>query len=115
MKEHVIDATQKKIGRVATEAAVLLMGKNNPDYQANVCADVRVVISNVSKADIDEKKRLQKTYKQYSGYPGGLKEPRMQQVIEKHGYTKLFEKAVYGMLPNNRLRARMMKNLVISE
>jgi len=115
MKEHLIDATNKKIGRVATEAAIFLMGKDNVDYQRNVNPEVVVKIQNVSKADISEKKKEQKIYTRYTGYPGGLRQPNMQKVIAKHGYGKLFEKAIYGMLPHNRLRTKMMKNLIITE
>tara|TARA_Y100001935_G_C16969756_1_gene343504 strand:- start:188 stop:535 length:348 start_codon:yes stop_codon:yes gene_type:complete len=115
MKKHTIDATDKKIGRVATEVATILMGKDAPSYQPNVCPDVTVEIVNASKASISEKKKEQKTYSQFSGYPGGLKQPTLAQVIEKKGFSEVFRKAVYGMLPDNRLRARMMKNVVISE
>ena len=115
MKEHIIDATNRKLGRVATEAAVILMGKDNPDYQPNVNPSVMVKISNASKADISNKKKDQKIYTRNTGYPGGLRQPNMDKVINKHGYSKVFEKAVYGMLPSNRLRSRMMNNLVISE
>jgi len=115
MKEYVIDATNKKLGRVASEAAVVLMGKDSPEYQPNKYPNIRVKITNTSKAAITEKKKGEKTYTRYTGYPGGLRERKMEQEIEKHGYSKLFEKAVYGMLPGNRLRSRMMLNLVISE
>lgn len=115
MKEHIIDATNRKVGRVATEAATILMGKDNPDYQPNTHAKITVKIFNASKANISDKKKEQKLYTRFTGYPGGLRQLSMQQVIEKHGYGKVFEKAVYGMLPNNRLRARMMKNLRVSE
>lgn len=115
MKEHVIDATNKKIGRVATEAATVLMGKDSPEYQPNVHPAVKVKITNASKAAITEKKKDNKIYTRYTGYPGGLRERKMRQEVARHGYSKLFEKAVYGMLPGNRLRARMMKNLIISE
>lgn len=115
MKEHVIDATNKKVGRVATEAATVLMGKDTPNFQKNILANVKVSIVNASKASISEKKKGQKTYTRYTGYPGGLRQPTMEEVIEKHGYAKVFENAVSGMLPKNKLRSQMMKNLVISE
>ena len=115
MKKHVIDATNKRVGRVATTVATILMGKDKPDYQANVFPSVSVHITNTSKADISEKKKDLKRYSNYSGYPGGLKKPTMKQVIEKKGYSEVFEKAVYGMLPSNKLRSRMMKNLTITE
>lgn len=115
MKTYSFDATDKKIGRLATEIAVVLMGKNLPEYQPNVYPDVKVEVTNASKASISEKKLVQKKYSQYSGYPGGLKQPRMEQVISRKGYSEVLRKAVYGMLPTIRLRARMMKNLIISE
>lgn len=115
MKEYVIDATNKKIGRVATEAARVLMGKDSPDYQPNKVASVSVKIANASKADISTKKKEQKTYKSFSGYPGGLREAPMNKVIEKKGYGELFRSAIYGMLPTNKLRAKMMGNLIITE
>ena len=113
--KYTIDATDKKIGRVATEAAVLLMGKNLHNFKRNIAPLVVVEIKNTSKASIDQKKILQKTYSRYSGYPGGLKKPTMKQVVSKHGYKELFKEAVSGMLPKNKLRSKMMNNLKITE
>ena len=113
--KYTIDAENKKIGRVATEAAVMLMGKNLPDFKRNAIPNVTVEIKNTGKASIDEKKMLQKTYSRYSGYPGGLKKPIAKQVAEKKGHKELFKEAVSGMLPKNKLRAKMIKNLVITE
>ena len=113
--KYVLDAENKRIGRVATQAAVYLMGKNNPDFQRNTIPNVTVEIKNTSKAIIDDKKREQKTYSRYSGYPGGLRQPTMEQVIAKKGYKELFKEAVSGMLPKNKLRSKMMNNLIITE
>jgi large subunit ribosomal protein L13 len=113
MTKHTIDAEGKKIGRVATQAAVLLMGKNLKDFKRNSIPEVSVEIINSSKAKIDDKKMKQKTYSRYSGYPGGLKKPTMVQVVEKKGHTELFKEAVSGMLPKNKLRSKMMNNLII--
>ncbi len=113
--KYVLDAENKRIGRVATEAAVYLMGKNNPDFKRNSIPNVTVEIKNTSKALVDEKKKSQKTYSRYSGYPGGLRQPTMEQVIASKGYKELFKEAVSGMLPKNKLRAKMMNNLIISE
>lgn len=113
--EYTIDATGKKLGRVAAEAAALLMGKTNPDFRRNTIPDVAVTIVHVSKLDVSEKKRKETEYVRYSGYPGGLKTETMEAVIAKKGYTEIMRKAVYGMLPSNRLRARMLKNLTIEE
>ena len=115
MSKYTLDAENKKIGRVATEAAVYLMGKNEPDFARNKIPDVKVEIKNASKASISETKKAQKTYSRFSGYPGGLKQPTMEMVIAKKGYSELFKEAVSGMLPKNKLRAKMMNNLKITE
>jgi large subunit ribosomal protein L13 len=113
--KYTIDATEKKLGRVATEAAVLLMGKNTTTFARNIVPKVQVHITNASKAAITPKKLTEKEYLRYSGYPGGLKSRTMAQVVEKKGYGEVFRKAVYGMLPGNKLRSIMMKNLVVEE
>lgn len=113
--KYVLDAEGKTIGRVATQAAVYLMGKNTPDFKRNEAPSVTVEIKNASKASIHEPKKTQKTYSRYSGYPGGLKQPTMAQVIEKKGYSELFREAVSGMLPKNKLRAKMMTHLIVTE
>ena len=113
--KYVLDAENKRIGRIATEAAVFLMGKNTPTFARNTIPQVTVEIKNASKANVDEKKMTQNTYSRYSGYPGGLKQPTMEQVIAKHGYSELFKEAVKGILPKNKLRSKMMSNLKITE
>ncbi len=113
--EYKIDASNRAVGRVATEAAMFLMGKNTPEFQRHISPKVKVIISNVSKAKITQKKMKEKEYQRYSGYPGGLKKRTMEEVITKKGYKEVFEKAIYGMLPANRLRSGMMKNLVIND
>jgi large subunit ribosomal protein L13 len=113
--EYQIDAQGKKIGRVASEAAKLLMGKNRTDFARNVVPAVKVKITNASRADVTNKKMTSVEYKSYSGYPGGLKTRSMKKVVSDKGYKELFRKAVYGMLPTNKLRSQMIKNLVITE
>jgi large subunit ribosomal protein L13 len=114
-EQHVIDAQGKKLGRVATEVATLLMGKHRSDVVKNRVAPVHVIVENVSKLLMSEKKRNQKEYSRYTGYPGGLRKISMQKLIDKKGYTEVFKKAVYGMLPSNRLRSERMKQLTIHE
>ncbi len=113
--KYTIDAQNKKVGRVATEAAVLLMGKNLKEFARNKTPQITVEIKNAAKASISEKKKAQKTYAIYSGYPGGLRKPTLAQVIEKKGTKEAFKEAVWGMLPKNKLRHQMIKNLIISE
>ncbi len=113
--KYIIDAKDKKLGRVASEAAVYLNGKNSVDFARNTVTQTVVEIVNASKADIDVKKLSGKTYDRYSGYPGGLKSPAMKNVVEKKGYAEVFRLAVYGMIPSNKLRAKIMKNLTVKE
>ncbi len=112
---HTIDAQAQKIGRIATAAAKILMGKNTTGYAPNVVPDVEVRIINASKADVTDKKKDQKIYTRYTGFPGGLIETSMKRLIEKKGMSEVFTIAIKGMLPKNKLQAKMMKNLVVTE
>ena len=113
-REYVFDANGASLGRLATEVAMALRGKNEPDFQPNVAPNVSVVINNASKVELNNS-QLQAEYKRYSGYPGGLRHESRAHAIDRLGYKIIWEKAVYGMLPNNKLRAVMMKNLIINE
>lgn len=112
---YTIDAEGKKLGRVASEVAMILMGKNKPTYKRNLAPDVLVKIENASKLDISEKKRGDKVYTRYSGYPGGLKSETLGEVIDKKTEAEALRRAVYGMLPANKLRKIMLSRLVIEE
>ena len=112
---HTIDATKKSIGRIASEAAILLMGKNTPTFQKHISPDVAVSIVHASKAILHGRKLEQGTHKRYSGYPGGLTITSWKDVVAKKGYGELFRVAVSGMLPKNKLRAKMLKRLTIEE
>lgn len=114
-KIHTIDAKGKKPGRLATEIAVLLMGKNRTDFAKNRIPEIEVEVTSASEMYFDPKKLKDKFYKSYSGYPGGLKETSMNKLIEKHGAKEVLRIAVSGMLPKNKLRARMLKNLTIKD
>jgi large subunit ribosomal protein L13 len=113
--KHTLDATGKKMGRVATEVAVLLMGKNRADFAKNKLPDIKVEVQNASKLSISDKKLVDKTYSHHSGYPGGLKTHSMETVVEKKGQKEVLRRAIYGMLPKNKLRAVMMTNLTIKD
>jgi large subunit ribosomal protein L13 len=115
MKTYIIDAGGKRLGRVASEAASLLMGKNTSVFARNIVPDVEVKIINASKLSLDESKRTQKSYLRYSGYPGGLKSEKLDNAIEKKGYGYVVKRAVHGMLPKNKLRAKMIRHLKLSE
>ena len=115
MKEINLDAKDKKLGRLASEIAVILMGKNEADYAPNKVANVKVKVSNASLLNISQRKLDDKIYDTFSGYPGGRKEISMRKLIDKKGYGVILKNAVFGMLPKNKLRALMMKNLIIEE
>lgn len=110
-----IDATNKKIGRVAQEAAMILMGKDSPMYEPNQVTTEGVHIINASKSDISEKKKGEKEYKWFTGYPSGLKTRSLDEMLVKRGVEEVYRKAILGMLPKNRLRAQMIKKLKITE
>ncbi|MEX0673097.1 MAG: 50S ribosomal protein L13 [Candidatus Paceibacterota bacterium] len=115
MQEHTINAQNRSLGRVASEAAKILMGKHEPSFERHEIAQVTVRIQNAAKADISSKKMDEKVYMSYSGYPGGRTDRTRRKVIEQKGYGDVFRRAVYGMLPANKLRKQIMKNLVIEE
>ncbi len=114
-KEYVIDATGKALGRVATEATELLRGKNTTTFVNYLAPKVTVKIVNASKLDVTQKKMRDKIYHHYSGHPGGMKNTSLAHLVEKKGWSEPLRKAVFGMLPANRLRAVMIKNLIITE
>lgn len=109
-----IDATGRRLGKLATEVATILMGKDQPDYAAHVLAPVTVRVSNISKMDIPEGKKTS-IYQSYSGYPGGRKEETLEHLAKRRGYAEVFSRTVKGMLPKNKLQKQMLLNLEISE
>lgn len=113
--EYTVDATNKSLGRVATEVATLLMGKNNVGFVRNEVTDTKVTVENASKLKIDPRKLLTKKYNSFSGYPGGLKQTSMKHMIEKKGYSEVVHIAVKGMLPDNKLKTEFLKHLTINE
>lgn len=111
---YTIDATGKRLGKVATEAASVLLGKNDPNFAKHKKSDIQVEITNVSKLDIPEKKE-QEIYQSYSGYPGGRKTETLIHLAGRLGYTEVVQRTVAGMLPNNKLKKPLLKQLIISE
>jgi len=113
--EYTIDATNKSLGRLATEAASLLMGKNSASFVRNAVSGNIVTITNASKIKVDQKKIENKKYSTYSGYPGGLKQAKMADIVSTKGYSEVVTIAVKGMLPDNKLKKQFLKNLKVSE
>ena len=114
-EEITINATGKRLGCLASEIANMLNGKHTPEYVPNKAPNVLVKVANASRMQITEKKKNDKIYERYTGYFGGRKEMTLAELIEKKGYSEALRKAVYGMLPSNRLRKVKMKKLQINE
>lgn len=106
---HKIDAKEKSIGRLATQIALLLRGKNKPEFQPHIDGGDIVEVSNIEEAKITGKKEEQKKYYSYSGYPGGLKEKTLSEI----GKKEALKKAVRDMLPPVKFRREMLKRLII--
>ena len=108
----VIDATDKTLGRIATQIAKLLMGKHKPIYAPHIDTGDYVVVINAAKVKVTGKKAEQKIYYRHSGYPGGLKSRRFEELFSKDP-SRVMEFAVKGMLPHNRLGRAMFKKLKV--
>lgn len=109
-----IDATGRRLGKLATEVAVVLMGKNQPDFAKNIVATVTVKVINLNKMDIPEKKK-EEIYQSYSGYPGGRKKETLEHLANRLGHKEVFKRTVKNMLPKNKLQSKLLKNLELSE
>ena len=112
---YTINAQGKKLGRVAAEAASVLLGKKSAHFVKHKIISPKVEITNASKLAISETKMDTKVYLRYSGYPGGLKSESATYLSKRKGYGALLENAIYGMLPKNKLRKGRMRLLSISE
>lgn len=109
---HVIDATDKVLGRLATEVARLLMGKHKAMFSRHLDTGDYVVIVNAGKICISGNKAKQKLYYRHSGYPGGFKSISLDEML-KTKPERVVEYAVKGMLPKNRLGNSMIKKLKV--
>lgn len=109
---HLYDAKGKILGRLSSEIAQNLMGKKKPYFTSHLdCGDF-VVVLNAEKVTVTGKKERDKIYYHHSGYPGGLKKARLEEVREKHP-ERIIEHAVSGMLPKNKLRKHWLKKLYV--
>jgi large subunit ribosomal protein L13 len=111
-KWFVVDAAGKTLGRMATEVASVLKGKHKPYYTPHVDCGDYVIVINADKIQLTGKKWDQKTYYQYSGYNGGLKETVAKDLMVKFP-TRMVEKAIVGMLPHTRLGEQMANKLFV--
>lgn len=111
-QSHVIDASGKILGRLATEVATILMGKKKPEFVPYLDTGDFVTVTNASKIKVTGKKMKDKVYTRHSGYPGGLKQETFDKVLERKP-AYIIEHAVRGMLPHNRLGEQMIKKLKV--
>lgn|SRR5262245_28844653 len=109
---YVVDATDRPLGRLASEIANVLRGKHHPEYSPHLSLGDHVVVINADKVSISGNKREQKLYYRFSGYPGGLKVRSMRDVIEQDP-TDVVQLAVRRMLPKTRLGRDMLRKLKI--
>lgn len=110
---HTIDAEGKILGRLAAEIAVLLRGKQKPGFVLNKDMGDFVTIKNAGKMKITGRKIEQKKYYHHTGYLGGIKETSLKVLFEKDP-ADVLKRAVFGMLPKNKLRAKWIKRLKFS-
>lgn len=107
---YVVDAETKTLGRIASGVARIIRGKHKPSFTPNIDCGDHVVVVNASKIRLTGDKWNSKVYISHSGYPGGQKALSPKQMMQKDP-TRMFEKAVKGMLPKNRLGREIFKNL----
>ena len=110
---HTIDATDRTLGRVCSEAASALLGKKSVHFAKHLALPMTVVIENASKMHLSSRRTQGKIYTHYTGYPGGLREITMEEMIAKKGIEEVVKKTVDGMIPRNKLRSPRMKNLIV--
>lgn len=111
-EKHTIDASGKILGRLATEVATILMGKKKPAFVPYLDTGDMVVVTNASKIVVTGKKAQDKKYVRHSGYPGGLKIETFDKLILRRP-EYILEHAIKGMLPGNKLGAKMFKKLKV--
>jgi large subunit ribosomal protein L13 len=111
-KWYVIDAADQVLGRVATKAATILIGKHRPQYAPFLVSGDHVVIVNADKIRLTGQKLDSKVYRHHTLYPGGLREVAAKRVFESKP-DKMIREAIMGMLPKNKLRKRMVKRLKV--
>lgn len=109
---YLVDASGQTLGRLASRVARILRGKHKPVYSPSVDTGDYVIVVNAERIHVTGRKLDQKIYYRHSGYPGGLREITLRNLLQKHP-TRVIEHAVRGMLPKNRLGRRMFKKLKV--
>lgn len=109
---YLIDATNKTLGRLASEIAVRLRGKHKPEFTPHVDTGDYIIVVNAEKIRVTGRKMENKIYHRHTGYPGGIKDMPLQDMLRKHP-GRVLEIAVKGMLPKNRLGRQMYRKLKV--
>jgi large subunit ribosomal protein L13 len=109
---HIIDAEEAVLGRIASKAAKILMGKHKPTYTPFLDTGDHVIVVNAAKVKLTGNKEEQKLYRRHSGYPGGLTETQARKVRATRP-TRMVEEAVQGMLPKSKLGKQMYRKLQV--
>jgi large subunit ribosomal protein L13 len=109
---HVVDASDQVLGRVASAAAMILMGKHKPTYTTFLDTGDHVIVINAAKIRLTGRKESQKVYRRHSGYPGGLTETGIAQVRATRP-QRIIEHAIAGMLPKTKLGKQMYRKLKV--
>lgn len=112
---YTIDAAGQSLGRVASEAASVLLGKKSANFVKNEVLPVEVEIVNAAQLSMTEKRIAGKEYTHYTGYPGGLRITPLARLLQTKGVSEALRKAVDGMIPRNKLRKERMKRLTITD
>lgn len=111
-ESHELDAKGQVLGRLATQAAIFLMGKHKITYSTHLDSGDFVTVINADKIEVTGRKSSQKMYRRHSGYPSGFKEERFDEAMVKHP-ERILELAIAGMLPDNKLKSLRLKRLTI--
>jgi large subunit ribosomal protein L13 len=109
---YVIDANNEVLGRLSSQVAKILRGKNKPDFTPHVDCGDNIIIINAEKIRLTGNKMTDKIYRRYTGYPGGQRYQTPEEMIKKNP-TKLIEVSIKGMLPKSKLGSAIFKNLFV--
>ena len=113
--DYTIDAAKKRLGRLASEIAVILQGKKSVNYNPRLPGDDKVIVKNIDKLEVSGKKEKQKIYFRHTGYMGHLKEEKFLDVVNKKGKSEVLRRAVMRMLPKNKLQIKRIKRMIIEK
>jgi large subunit ribosomal protein L13 len=109
---YLVDANDQNLGRLATKIATILLGKHRPSFTPGMDTGNSVVVINAERIAVTGNKMEDKYYYRYSGYPGGMKETSLRNLLAKHP-ERVLRRAVWGMLPHNKYGRRLIKKLKI--